>query len=469
LEFIPPDGLADMTWRSSEPQNTQLPPGRHGWPVFGETWQFVQEPRRFVLAREAQYGPIFRTHIYGQPTIFMVGPEALRFVLVTHQKHFTTGRGWPKGLRRLMDGALMMKDSEQHQASRRLLSPAFSARALEQYVSTIARSALKHIAQWAKAGEIKLYSATKLLMFDIASQLLMGRALEAEMGPLSEDFECYTRGMEGLHPILRLPTRWSPFARALGARKRLLRHIRGVLRDRRKAGTDDALSLLLEAQDARGPHISDADLSEQVLFLLFAGHESSTSLMTMACLELVRHPALLQRMREEQVAVRSGQELSLKTVNRMELLDRVVLETERLYPPFSGVFRSVASGFEFAGYRVPAGWQVFYCIAGTHHLDRIYANPGQFDPDRFLPPRDREARQSCSLAGFGNGGHICLGKELARLEVKIMLALLLSDYDLSIIDRRLDLTYVPSIRPKNGMRARLARRPVASSPRQALQ
>ena len=99
--------------------------------------RFVAQPRDFVLARHARFGPIFRSHIFGRPTVLMVGPEALRFVLVTHQKHFTTSVGWPLGLRRLMEGALMLKDAEDHQRTRHDLAPAFSHHALARYFPVI--------------------------------------------------------------------------------------------------------------------------------------------------------------------------------------------------------------------------------------------------------------------------------------------------------------------------------------------
>src|SRR5262249_20817346 len=149
-----------------DPGTLPLPPGRRGLPIIGESWPFLTAPQQFLLRRVATYGPIFRSRIFGRPTILMVGPEALRFVLVTHQKHFVTGRGWPRGLRRLMDGALMMKDFEEHQRTRRTLSPAFSTRALARYVPLIERTARCHLARWAGSGELKFYDQAKLMLFD---------------------------------------------------------------------------------------------------------------------------------------------------------------------------------------------------------------------------------------------------------------------------------------------------------------
>lgn len=432
-----------------------LPPGRLGIPIVGESWSFVTAPREFVLRRVAEHGPIFRSHILGRPTVLMAGPEALRFVLVTHQKYFATGRGWPRGLRLLMDGALMMQDGDEHQRTRRAFASAFSTPALRSYAPAIARTVSQHLARWAAGGEFRLYDATKLLMFDIASQLLLGRPFEAEVDSLSELFEDYTRGMEGLHPILPIPVAWTPFGRALRARNKLLRHIASVLQERRDRPAKDALSLLLESGGTAGDRISDEELCRNVLFLLLAGHESSTSLVAMAVMEFCRHPDILEQARAEQATFARG-ELSLEAIATMEILDRVVLEIERLYPPFIGAFRHVIKSFEFAGYHVPAGSQIFYCIAGTHHLDGVHADPMRFDPTRFVRAQDKTARQTCALAGFGGGGHVCLGRDLARLETKIVLALLLRAYDVTLApDQSLEMTFMPSIRPKSGLRARL--------------
>jgi retinoid hydroxylase len=427
--------------------------------------QFARSPRAFALARAARFGPVFRSHIFGRPTIVMVGPEALRFALLTHQHHFVTGRGWPRGLRLLMDGALMMKDEAEHRRTRRALSPAFSTHALERYLPTVVATTESYFARWSAIDSFSLYDASKLLMFDVASQLLLGRAPGAEISWLASLFEDYVRGMTGVQPLLAFPIRWLPFGRAMRARDLLLKEIGEAIERRRRMMAKDAVSLLLEAQASDDDFLTDEALARHILFLLFAGHESSTSLLTTACIELAGRPEMLDRARAEvAAAMPAGTAPTLETIERMGFLNQILLETERLYPPFTGAFRQVAQPFEFRGYHVPEGWQVFYCIAGTHHLEDVHDDPLRFDPDRFRPPLDKQARQECALAGFGGGAHSCLGKELARLEVKVMLAMLLRDYEIEILaPQPIAMTDFPSLHPRAPVASRLRRRAAGAS------
>jgi cytochrome P450 len=331
---------------------------------------------------------------------------------------------------------------------------------MRRYLPTLETAAAKHLDVWATKGEVEIYDAAKRFTFDAASELLLGREAGSDSEELAALFKTYTLGMSGINPILGLDLPFSAFGRALEARTRLLAFVVDSLRRRREGGSGvDALGLLLEARDEHGDNLSDDELAAQALFLLFAGHESTTSQITLALWELCRHPDVLDAAIAEQAAIGTGP-LSLEMVEEMGLLDRILLETERLYPPFPGGFRHVLTSFEFGGYRVSKGWQVFYAITGTHHLEALYKSSRTFDPSRFAGagvPAD--ARRHCSLAGFGGGAHVCLGKDFARLELKVLLALLLREFEVQIpADQDLALVFIPSIRPRNGLKLRLRRR-----------
>ena len=139
------------------PDMRPLPPGTTGFPLIGETLGFGSNPKRFVQQRWRSHGPIFRTHILGAPVIVMAGPEALRFVLITHRDHFTAREGWPSGLQRLMTGSLMMRDGEEHQRTRYLLAPAFFGRALEAYIPTMEETTARYLEHWRLQGRFAWY------------------------------------------------------------------------------------------------------------------------------------------------------------------------------------------------------------------------------------------------------------------------------------------------------------------------
>jgi len=435
-----------------------LPPHATRVPLVGDTVEFGRNPKKFVLKRRSRFGPIFMGHILGAPTAIMVGPEALRFILSSHRDHFISGRGWPEGLRMLMEGSLMMKDGDIHQRTRRLLSPALAGPALAGYAPVIHATAQRHIDRWERAGEVHLYDELKRLTFDVASQLLFGTSEDAGGGRLGRLFATYTAGMLGLHPVLSLRLPFTPFGRAFVARGELLREVSRIVRAREGTTGSDALGLLLKASQEQGDPSGAEALAEQAFFLLFAGHESTTSLMTSACMELSRHPEVLGRAREEQRRLGEGP-LTAELVERMPFLEQVLLETERLHPPFSGSFRYVVKPFEFNGFRVPAGCRVFYSINGTHGDPGTFPEPERFEPGRFTPESAKNARRELCLVGFGAGPRTCLGMGFARLKAKIVLSLLLRNHEWTLVrGQRLEPIYLPSLFPKDRLRVSFRRR-----------
>jgi cytochrome P450 len=134
----------------------------------------------------------------------------------------------------------------------------------------------------------------------------------------------------------------------------------------------------------------------------------------------------------------------------MTYLEQVLKEVLRFVPPVGGGFRRVLQTCEFEGYRIPADWNVLYQIGATHQDQALYPHAEQFDPDRFSRT---EYSQKYGYIPFGGGIRECVGKEFARLEMKIFAALLVRDYDWTLQpDQSLDLVTIPTPRPKDGLK-----------------
>ena len=421
------------------------------WPLLGEMIPFGVNPKGFVLKRMARFGPIFRSHVWGAPLVVMVGAEALRFLLSTHRDHFLSGKGWPRGLARLMEGSLLLQDGEKHDKTRRLLGRAFSGAAVASYVPTMEATTRRYLERWEGLRRFALYDEIKILTFDIAAQLLLGAPPGAAVERLNALFAAYTRGMEGMNPLFRVRLPFTPFGRACRARDALLAYVAGTAEARRERPGADALSLLVAAADENAAMTLD-EVARHAMFLLFAGHESTTSLIASACLELARHPEALEKARGEERGL-EARALSHDLLERRTYLDAVLTETERLHPPFPGSFRYVDKPFEFNGYHVPQGTRIFYSIHGTHHDGRVHARPEQFDPDRFDGDAAHTMRKGLHIAGFGGGSRICLGMTFARAEAKVVLSHLLRGYEWTLVPgQRLEPTYLPSVMPKDRLR-----------------
>lgn len=426
--------------------STQLPPGGNGLPVIGETLSFLFDPQ-FIEKRYKQYGPIFKTHVLGRPAAFMVGPEAAEFVLSSHMEHFSWKQGWPENFKQLLGESLFLQDGEEHRQNRRLMMPAFHGQALAGYVSTMETITEEYLQKWEQKCELIWFEEFKQLTFDIASQLLVGATPGSEVARLSKLFTALTNGLFAINP-------WR-YKRALAARDQLLQHITKIVQERQQNPSNDTLSLLVQARDEEGNGMSLKELTAQAMLLLFAGHETTTSMLTWMCLELGRHPEILQRAREEQLHLGAKGSMNLEILGKMQYLDQIISETERLHPPVGGGFRGVVKPFEFNGFHVPVGWMVSYSIPGTHQLESIYPEPKRFDPDRFSSGRQEHKQKPFSLIGFGGGPRICVGIAFAKLEMKIIIAKLLQSYKWEFLPQQsFEAVVVPTRRPKDGLRVR---------------
>ncbi len=434
-----------------------------GFPWIGETLQILFDPN-FAIKRFQKYGPIFKTRILGKQAVFMSGPEAAEFILSSHMDCFTWRDGWPETFKILLGQSLFVQEGEEHRRNRKLMMPAFHGPALARYIATMTTITESYLKQWEEKRELVWYNEFKQLTFDIASQIFLGSHPGEDTARLSQLFTTLTNGLFGLG-----------LRKAIAARNEILDHLTQVIRDRQQNPTNDALSLLIQARDENGDALSLEEIRAQAMLLLFAGHETTTAMLTWICLELARHPEVLERARTEQFQILqqtltplpesqntapipaspTRPSLTLEQLGNMPYLEQILSETERLHPPVAGGFRGVVKPFEFQGYQIPAGWLVQYSILQTQRSPEVYTHPEQFDPDRFSPQRQESRQAPFSLIGFGGGPRICLGIAFAKLEMKIVMTYLLRDYAWELLpEQNLEPVIVPTRRPKDGLKVR---------------
>ena len=436
-----------------KPSNLPLPPGKFGWPIVGETISFLRDPN-FAKERYQKYGPIFKTHIFGRPTVIMVGAEANQFVLSKGMEHFSSGEGWPKNFKQLLGRSLFVQDGAEHQRNRHLIAPAFHRSALVSYMETMEEIILYYLAQWEELGQFAWFPEFKKMTFDVASTLLIGCQAGEDTARLSQYFSDLTNGLFAL-PI-RLP--WTTFGKALQARDALLAYVEEQVRQRQQHPQSDALGMLVQSVDQDGQHLSMEELKAQAILLLFAGHETTTSMLTSFCMALAQQPDVWERARVEQEEIPLDNPPTYVQLQQMTYLNQILREVERLYPPVGGAFRGVIKPFEFNGYHVPKGWQLQYNILATHYDGQTYPQPDEFDPDRF-DPQHKSKQSPFNLVGFGGGPRVCIGKTFALLEIKLVAAHLLRHYTWELVpEQDLRLSRIPTTRPRDNLQVIFRRR-----------
>lgn len=432
-------------------KSNKIPPGKFGLPILGETVAFISDPYHFVNQRYHQYGSIFKTNLIGKPTVVMVGPEAIEFILASHIECFSWREGWPDNFKTLLGESLFLQDGAEHRKNRRLMMPALHGPALANYVTSMEDITRSYLRKWEEKQEFTWFEEFKQLTFDIANQLLLGTNSGEDNIYFSKLFQTLTNGFFAINP-LALP--FTKLGKAITARNQILEYLTQVVKERQQNLSQDALSLLIQAKDEDGNRLSEQEIIAQSVLLLFAGHETTTAMLTWLCVELARHPEVLRRAREEQLQFASDS-LTLEQLGKMPYLEQILWEVERLHPPVGGGFRGVVKEFEFNGFHVPAGWQLLYSIFVTHRLEEIYPEPERFDPDRFSPQRQENKKYPFSLIGFGGGPRVCIGIAFAKMEMKIVAAHLLRGYHWEILPHQsLEPLRIPTNRPKDGLQVR---------------
>jgi sterol 14-demethylase len=260
-----------------------------------------------------------------------------------------------------------------------------------------------------------------------------------------------------INPYLPIPA----FKKRDRARERLVEMISEITGRRRASGKkgEDFLQTLMDASYKNGTRLSDHEITGLLLAAMFAGHHTSSVTTAWTLLELLQHPAELDKVRDEiDTTYAGGKEIDYASLREIVATERAIKETLRLHPPLFMLLRGALEPFEYGGYTWPKGTWFVVAPAVAHRLPEVFPNPDKFDPDRFGPGRE-EDKQPFAFIAFGGGRHKCMGNAFAMLQLKTIVAILLQSYDLALLgDPILADFHGVVIGPKQPIRLRYRRR-----------
>jgi cytochrome P450 len=433
-----------------------FPPGDTSFSL-RRTRRFAECPLPVLLDAYERYGPVFSMRIFHGNGVFMIGPEANHYMTVSHASNFSWREGHMGDLTPLLGDGLLTIDGDFHRRSRRIMLPAFHHEAIAEALATMAGEIDRALEGWRDGARIDLYYWTRRLALRIALRALFGLDPDAA-GARTDVARRFEQGLgfwsrDYFLQVMRGPR--TPFAQMQEARRALDEVILGEIASRRATGErgKDVLSLLLDASDEDGEQLSDQQIRDEVMTLLFAGHDTTTSTIAFMFYELARQPDIIAALRDEQDRVIGGErpDASMLMSGKLELLEMVQDETLRMYPPaWIGARKSIDS-YEFAGKTVPGRAYVSYSSWVSHHLPEVFPEPDQFRPERFALDR-KAALPKGAYIPFGAGSRICIGMRFGQLEVKAIASELLRRYDFSLApDYELRTRQMPTIGPRGGM------------------
>jgi cytochrome P450 len=439
------------------------PPGPSDFSI-ARTKQMAHDPLPLLLGAYEEFGPIFSMRLLHTRVVFMLGPEANQFVTVGHPENFHWRESSFGDLIPLLGDGLLTIDDGYHDRARAIMLPAFHREQVEASTAAMRLEAEAALAALAPDMVIDVYAWMRTLAMRIAMRALLG--LDPDDGGkgalAAENFE-EALGFFGIDFALRLLRGpGSPWRRLMAARAVLDRIVYEEI-DRRRAAPDsdrrDILGLLVTARGEDGERFTDTEVRDQVMTLMFAGHDTSTSTVTFALYELAHHPEVLARLCEEQDRVLAGEGPTIDQLEReMPYLDMVVDEVLRLYPPAWIGPRRAVRDFEFGGYAVPRGAYVNYVSWASHRLPEVFPEPEAFVPERFTRERKAELPRGAYVP-FGGGKRVCIGKRFGQIEVKLVTTMLLQRLRADVLPgRTMTVRQSPTLSPRGGLKMRLRNR-----------
>lgn len=428
------------------------------------TLRIAHDPLPILLGAYERYGPIFSLRLLHSRVVFMLGPEANHFITVAHPENFHWRESSFGDLIPLLGDGLLTIDEDYHDRARAIMMPAFHREQIVAATEAMTVEADQAIDALPVGEVVDVYEWMRNLAMRIAMRALLGLDPdEAGKGAAAAEHFERALGFYGIDFHLRLLRGpGSPWRKMNRSREILDEIVFGEIARRRAhpdPGRRDILSLLVGARGDGGEEFTDREVRDQVMTLMFAGHDTSTSTLTFMLHELARHPEVTRRLQEEQEKVLRGASPTAPQLEKeMPYLDMVLDEVLRLYPPaWIGPRRAVRE-FEFGGYTVPKGAYVNYCSWASHRLPEVFPEPEAFIPERFT----RECKAALprgAYVPFGGGSRICIGKRFGQTEVKLVATKLLQRLRIDALPgRTMTIRQMPTLSPRGGLRMRVVPR-----------
>ena len=416
------------------------------------------DPTAVMSELQRRHGDLVHFRIGPQHVYVVLRADLIRAVLVTHQKSFKKGPGFEAARIVLGDG-LLTSEGDFHLRQRRMLQPAFHRRRVAAYGGIMVEEAARVGEAWEAGRRRDVAADMSGLALRVVSRALFGAELDEDALAISRDVaevgEFFDYLTIALFPVLmRTPLpRVRRFRSGIDHLHRETARVIAGRRDAPAGGNGDLLSILLAARDVEGDGtgMSDEQIRDEAVTLITAGHETTANGLTWTWYLLARHPHVEERLHAELETVLAGRSPTSADAASLRYTEAVLLEAMRLYPPAWGIERRAVADQEIGGYVIPAGAAVLMPTFVINRDPRLYADPLQFDPERFLGQAAAD-RPDWAYPLFGGGTRKCIGVGFAMLEAVLVVAELARRFRL-----RLDTGHpvVPqarvSLRPRDGL------------------
>lgn len=376
--------------------------------------------------RRLRYGKVFKSHLFGSPTIVSTDAEVSRFILQNGADLFVPS--YPASLTELVGkSSILLINGSLQRRIHGLIGAFFKSSNLKaQITKDMERGLQELMSSWKEGHLVYIQDEIKHMVFQIMVKWLTGLKPGEDMSFLCRQFQEFITGLMSL-PI-KLPG--STFYASLQAKKRMVKVVKNIIQEKRRKRNDcstrDVIAVLL---DNSSDQLTDDLIADNVIDLMIPGEDSVPVLMMLAVKYLSGCPLALQQLEEENMQARDrkalrGEHLQWTDYMYLPFTQNVITETLRLGNIIFGVMRKAMKDVEINGHFIPKDWCVFTYFRSIHLDDDLYEDPYKFNPWRW---KDKDT-SLCSFTPFGGGQRLCPGLDLARLQASIFLHYLVTNF-----------------------------------------
>ena len=445
---------------SDTAEERPLPPGPDGLPVVGSYLQFRRDPFAFYDDLR-EYGDVVGYRMFGYDMCSVLAPDAVEDVLMEDCGGFEKPAMMGEAMDDYMTEGVLLTEGERWREQRTMLQPMFYRERVETYGDMMAEYSADAATQWAEKDSLDVGDATSELTLRILARTLFDVDVDEHAASIRGVADAVSEIGRAGSLESQLP-RWVPLPSRRRHRRAFERFddsMRNLINDRRAERTDgeDLLTLLLDAEYPDGRSPDETEIRDQLMTFLFAGHETTATALTWAFALLTANPGSRRRLRDEVDAVLDGDRATLGDLGELSYTDMVAKEVLRLRPPSGALFREATRDVSLAGYRIPEGTMLVLPQFAVQTDPRYFDDPEAFRPERWDSALEDELPDYAYFP-FGGGPRHCIGMRFANLELRLALATLVRNVNVTVQNPDVGPELGTPFRPSETVTATVTRR-----------
>jgi cytochrome P450 len=399
---------------------------------------YRREPAEYLLRAQRDYGEMVRLRFGPHLTYLVTEPAAVWRILGDNRANYKRGRFYQQ-FKLVMGRGLLAYDGDKWRMHRRALQPAFTREAIRLMGPNVVQAGHEMLERWeqaAQAGEpVELVTESLRVTLIAMSTALFGFDIKPSVPLLKKIVEDSIEVMFPHGTIDEILPRWLPVRRnrIIEANRRSLDQVIAQIRaNHARTGEGDLVRLVETARDADGRQWTDLQIRDALVTIYLAGHETIAAALCWTLYSIAQHPLVAEQLTAEVDRVLAGRDPTVDDLDDLEYTRMVVQEALRLYPPIWVYPRDAIDDDELAGYHIPGGTSILLAPFVSHRNPKVWENPMAFDPTRFAAGAERE-RPKLSYFPFGGGPRQCIGNTMALLELRLIVAMVVSRFRLELV------------------------------------